>query len=123
MCPLFEDHDSIRSKCSNSQPCHSTEPTIIQLDDYGYTYSNDDIPCNQCEEVMNKNPSLFEKCLKVQKYGLPSKNSKKVCEKTKLEFDSEESLRFYKDKEYHFWNCFICGWGEAEKNLTEERRL
>ena len=122
MCPLFEDYDSLGCgfKCSNSKPCYSTEPTVMQLDDYITPNSNDDLPslpCNKCKEVMNNNPSLIDKCLKIQKYGLPPKEGKKYCKRSKLEIDNKKSSKFYEEKEYHFFNCYICGWSETEKHF------
>ena len=122
MCPLFEDFDSVhyyRRPCSNSTPCHSIEPTYLQLNDYGNRNLSDDlttIPCTKCKEVVQNNPSMIEKCLKLQKYGIEKKDEKFQCNRTGFGISKEESQKFYLHKEFRFYNCYICGWGDKEKH-------
>ena len=120
MCPLFKDFDSLPyMNCSNSKPCTSTEPTVIQLNDYdNYNLSTNlpTAPCIKCEEVMEKNPSLIEKCLKVQKFGYGEKDGKLRCGRTGLEVSKADSLTFFQEKEFRFFNCYFCGWNDKEKH-------
>ena len=136
MCPLFEDFDSLRSshQCSDKKPCFQTEPDVIKLDDYGLRDCSNlpTVHCEKCKEVKTENPSLLDRCLKIQKFGFGPREGKsyclgywywtvttgkKLCKRTGSELSQDNSLTFYKDKEFHFLNCYICGWTENENNL------
>ena len=133
MCPLFEDFESLRitHQCSDKKPCFSTEPGLIIPNSYSNLPT---IHCKKCKEVMADNPSLLEKCLKIQKFGFGPREGekysldlvdwslgtgKKLCKRSGYEVSQDKSLQFYKDKEFQFVNCYICGWME-KKNISEK---
>ena len=135
LCPLFEDFDKLRThQCSDISPCYSTKPTVIPLNDYGnHLTMLPTVPCSKCEDVMSENPSLLDKCLKIQKFGFGPKpgkkyclevgpevsTGKKFCRRIGSEINQIKSVQYYTDKEFHFLNCYICGWKDSENHFRK----
>ena len=72
--------------------------------------------------VEKENPAMVEACRKVQKYGFYP-NHRLKCSRIKRYLTDKEKKYFLENKEYHFYNCNICGWTTNEDHSTSGRRF
>ena len=125
MCPLFEDFDTFSGhKCSTVQPCYSPKPSIIPIDDYkiGPGWHVPPIACAQCKVIEVENPNIITTCRKIQKHEqLPDHKLK--CFNIGRDLTDTEKKNFLENKEYHFFNCHICGWTTNKENCISSHRF
>ena len=124
MCPLYEDFNSFSGhKCSSDKPCYLPEPSAILLNDYNIQpWHLPSIACEICKTVEKENPAIVEACRKVQKYGFYP-NHRLKCSRIKRDLTDKEKKYFLENKEYHFYNCNICGWTTNEEHSIWGRRF
>ena len=65
------------------------------------------LPCKKCKEVEENYPEIIEKCLKIQKFS-NQPTEKKKCRRSNLSNSKDKTRKFYRHKEYHFYNSNLC---------------